>query len=299
MSPVYLLPMSPVHTRPRYKAHRAVDDDYGVITATRTTPGDKTENTQVKELIEQHLDHTAIQPNCVVGDKQYGTVDNFRQLQRMGITTHMAEYAKGKSKKLPLYGNECFSYDPASDTYSCPAGKQLYPRRYDKPHHAMEYKARKNDCLQCPLRGQCTTAVNGRTLLRHDGQELIDQGVIQCKTPPAYLRRRRRKWRVEGSFGQATRHHFKRSRDRRLWRQRIQDWIICAVQNIKIIIQHETPLKKADDAVLVQTTNYLAYKIRSLTSFATLHAKMKHYRSHTVGRLTLPLIRSINLKPQN
>ena len=238
--------------RPRYKAHRAVDDKHGVITGTRTTPGDVTENTQMQTLVEQHLYHTGIQPDCVVGDKQYGTVANFRQMQRMGITTHMAEYAKGKTRKLPVYGNERFSYDTATDTYICPAGKSLYPRRYDKPRNAMEYKARKHDCLECPLRGQCTTAVNGRTLLRHDGQDLIDQGVTQSKTPAAYLSRRRRKWRVEGSFGQATRHHFKRSRYRRLWRQRIQDWIICAVQNIKILIQHPITPDKANKAISSQ-----------------------------------------------
>lgn len=250
--------------RPRYKAHRAVDDKHGVITATRTTPGDVTENTQMQRLVEQHLDHTGIQPDCVVADKQYGTVANFRQMQRMGITTHMAEYGKGKSKKLSLHGNERFNYDTATDTYTCPAGNQLYPRRYDKPRQAMEYKARKNACLECPLRGQCTTALNGRTLLRHDGQDLIDQGDTQSKTPAAYLSRRRRKWRVEGSFGQATRHHLKRSRYRRLWRQRIQDWIICAVQNIKLILQHEKPLNKVIESQRYASIQLSELKIRFL-----------------------------------
>ena len=44
---------------------------------------------------------------------------------------------------------------------------------------------------------------------------------------------------IEGSFGQASQnHHFKRARWRRLWRQRIQDHLIAAVQNVKKIIKY-------------------------------------------------------------
>ena len=42
---------------------------------------------------------------------------------------------------------------------------------------------------------------------------------------------------IEGSFAQAANEHgFKRSRWRRLWRQEIQDWLIAAVQNVKILM---------------------------------------------------------------
>jgi hypothetical protein len=40
---------------------------------------------------------------------------------------------------------------------------------------------------------------------------------------------------AEGSFAEARRHHFKRARWRRLWRQQIQDWLIAAIQNIKTL----------------------------------------------------------------
>jgi hypothetical protein len=41
---------------------------------------------------------------------------------------------------------------------------------------------------------------------------------------------------MEGSFADATVHHgFKRSRWRRLWRQRIQDFLIAAVQNLRLL----------------------------------------------------------------
>lgn len=159
----------------------------------------------------------------------------------------------------------------------------------------MEYKARKPDCLDCSLRGQCTAAVNGRTLLRHDGQDLIDRGVTQSKTPAAYLSRRRRKWRVEGSFGQATRHHFKRSSYRRLWRQRIQDWIICAVQNIKLLIKHPDTVSKADTAICYQQPHNQTLNTSRLLLNATLYRSMgfTFWESTTPHNLQLKLITQV------
>jgi hypothetical protein len=42
----------------------------------------------------------------------------------------------------------------------------------------------------------------------------------------------------ERSFAQSTRYGFKRARWRRLWRMEIQDFLIAAVQNIRILIDY-------------------------------------------------------------
>ncbi len=42
---------------------------------------------------------------------------------------------------------------------------------------------------------------------------------------------------AEGSFADAANNHgFKRARWRRLWRQQIQDYLIAAIQNIRILL---------------------------------------------------------------
>jgi len=44
---------------------------------------------------------------------------------------------------------------------------------------------------------------------------------------------------MEGSFADAANNHgFKRARWRRLWRQRIQDYMIATVQNVRILLRH-------------------------------------------------------------
>ena len=43
---------------------------------------------------------------------------------------------------------------------------------------------------------------------------------------------------MEGSFADAANNHgFKRARWRRLWRQRIQDYLIATVQNVRILLR--------------------------------------------------------------
>jgi hypothetical protein len=41
----------------------------------------------------------------------------------------------------------------------------------------------------------------------------------------------------ERSFGQSTRYGYKRAPWRRLWRMQIQDFLICATQNIMVLIK--------------------------------------------------------------
>src|SRR5690349_18726813 len=54
--------------RPRYKNHRSVDDQCGVITALTTTAGDVGEDTRLMELVEQHERHTGEAVTAVVAD---------------------------------------------------------------------------------------------------------------------------------------------------------------------------------------------------------------------------------------
>lgn len=232
-------------SRPRYKQHRVVDDKHGVITAVQTTAGDVEENSRVEDLIDQHQLHTDQGVETVIGDQQYGTVDNYRHLQKRGIRTHMgALHGQNPSRYADIYKTSDFVYDEPNDRYICPAGQWLTRRRHDSRRQATEYKASRPICLACELRSQCTRARNGRSLMRHDDQPLIDKARAQAYSKQARADRSRRRHLMEGSFADASRHHFKRSRWRRLRNQQIQDWIIAAVQNLKIFFRHQPqPLK--------------------------------------------------------
>lgn len=225
-------------TRPRYKQHRAVDDRCGVITAVETTPGDVAEPTRTEALVDQHEAHTGCTVAIIVGDQQYGTTDNHRRMQERGIRTHL-KIMPGRPRTAGRFSPEAFVYDPATNRYRCPAGQWLYPRGYNPRRQFTEYIARKGVCGACALRAQCTASPHGRAIARHREHELVLRARTQAASAEARSDYRRRRHLVEGSFAQAANlHHFKRARWRRLWRQRIQDWLIAACQNIKLLVRY-------------------------------------------------------------
>jgi transposase len=231
-------------TRARYKNHRVVDDRCGVITATETTPGDVEENARLVALVQQHEQNTHCCVETAVADAQYGTAENFLACYERGIAGHMGDLRASQSNKgrrEGIFGHEDFTYHRDRDIYTCPAGQTLTRRSHKRRRQAYEYACSKTVCRVCRLRLQCTKARDGaaRTLQRHDHQEVLDAARRQSHRPAAKRDRRRRLWRMEGSFGDAaSRHGFKRSRWRGLWRQRIQDLLIATVQNLRLFMGH-------------------------------------------------------------
>jgi transposase len=229
--------------RPRHKHHRVVDDRRGVITAVATTPGTVHESHCLQALTQQHEQNTGLKVQTVVADTQYGTRENFRALQAEGKQTHMGvSRIRGTAKAKNIFHVSEFAYDAQTDTYRCPAGQTLTRRGYNKNVKGWYYRAGIKVCGQCPLKDKCYKSPwpgYTRTISRPQGADLIDEGYRQAQSWEGRRDRRRRQTLMEGSFGCAAQNHgFKRARWRRLWRQQIQDYLIAAVQNIKIILKH-------------------------------------------------------------
>jgi hypothetical protein len=169
-----------------------------------------------------------------------------------------------------------------------------------------DYVADPKICAECSLREQCTRGKKlGRSVARHWKEDELIAAQKEAHTPQAFAARRRRRHLMEGSFAQAAnRHHFKRARWRRLWRQQIQDWIIAAVQNIAILgreqgagvaARHRKPVGPARMGSFVRS--------RRLVLAANRRVSNLHSRGFPVqasGRITyyLPLVLAGNVGQQ-
>jgi transposase len=236
-----------------YKEHRVVDDAHGVITVVAVTTAQVHDGTQLPALLGQHRQNTGLKRAdvSVAGDSHYGMVDNYRFCHQQGIGAHLAP-ARAHLEEKGKFTQEHFVYDPQADAYRCPAGQLLTLRRkYPQKRQRVYSIAPRQGCAQCPLREKCTTAKEGRTLVRHDDQELIDQQRRQAMGPAARYSRKRRKHMMEGSFAQAANEHgLKQARWRRIWRQKIQSCMICLVQNIRLLTSRRIAGGKKGAAVL-------------------------------------------------
>jgi len=226
--------------RPRYQHHRVVDDAHGVITAVETTPGTIAENKKLLDLVEPHQQNTQQPAAVVVADHKYGTVENYVACQQLGLETHLGDVLSKQNhtrQQAGIFTEADFTYQPEDNTYRCPAGQVMEARRLHPQKRTWEYTLPKGTCAGCALREKCTRSKTGRTLQRHEHQELLDQAREQAHSRAARKSRQRRQIIIEGSFADAANNHgFKRARWRRLWRQEIQDWLIAGIQNIRILL---------------------------------------------------------------
>jgi len=228
-----------------YAEHRAVDPKAGIITATLTTPGSVNEAHLLTELLDEHHTYTGCKAEAAVADSKYGTTENFLTLHDRGVRAHMpnlSELQKGSNRRKGIFDISEFIYDEASDTYTCPAGKQLHRKKHKKKRKAHEYSARKKICRECALRDKCTRSSGPRTIKRHHRQRELDQMLRISHSAWAKRDIRRRKHIIEGSFADAANNHgFKRSRWRGLARATIQNLLIATVQNIRKLIKYGVP----------------------------------------------------------
>ena len=239
-------------SHPAYHHHRAVDDAHGVITAVQTTPGSIAENKKLGGLMEQHQQNSGCKLKTVVGDHKYGTAENFVLCHAQDVISHLGDAKAKRGRVEGIFCEDRFEYQPASDTYLCPAGQRLKRRRYLRRQHVWEYGADKAACAACALRAQCTRSKVARVVRRHEAAEVLEICRAQSHSMAAQRDRQRRLYLMEGSFADAANNHgFKRARWRRLWRQQIQDYLIAAIQNIRILLAR-TVLKPLASVALNQ-----------------------------------------------
>jgi hypothetical protein len=141
-------------------------------------------------------------------------------------------------KDTEFFSSDRFRYEAERDIYLCPAGKEL---RFDRPHsteRSLRYRARAKDCNHCPLKAQCTTSKQGRSLCRSVDEEYLDR-VRAYQPTEAYKKalQKRSVW-VEPLFAEGKDWHgMRRLRLRELKRVNCEALLRAAGQNLKRLLK--------------------------------------------------------------
>ena len=223
-----------------HKEHRIVDDTHGVITAVHVSDSNVPDGMPLPQLVEQHQEATGLKlaEVTLAGDHHYGTASNYLFCAEEGIRAHLGEvnaHVEERGKFAPTQ----FIYEAAADRLRCPAGHYLIFHQ-NRPEEQLKVYQIENPalCANCPLRSQCTESKHGRSIRRHVQAERLAALVQEARSPAARRSRKRRQHVMEGSFADAANNHgSKRARWRGLARQRIQSWLIAAMQNLRILIK--------------------------------------------------------------
>lgn len=219
-----------------YHTHYVVDGGKRrIIMQVLVTPAEVMENQPMLDLLWRVRFRWKLWPRQATGDKKYGTSENLVAIEREHLRAYIP--SADLTQRRPVFSPDQFQYDPARDVYICPAGKELTFCLRQTTETSRRYRARPSDCNHCPLKAQCTTGKQGRSLCRDVDAILLDR-VRAYRTTEAYQKaiRKRSVW-VEPLFAEGKDWHgMRRFRLRRLWRVNCEALVIAAGQNLKRLL---------------------------------------------------------------
>jgi len=219
-----------------YLDHRTVDGRNAIITDSYATPANLHDSRPYLDRLDRQCERFGFDVWGVGLDAGYYTAGICKGLEDRGIYGVMGYRRPNKPKGyLP---KRAFTYDPETNTYSCPQGQQLIYATTNRLGYR-EYKSNPTHCKDCPLLSQCTRSANHvKVLTRHVWQDSKDRTDSYRLTPWGKALYKRRQETVERSFADAKQLHGHRyARLRGLSKVREQCLLAAAAQNMKKIAQ--------------------------------------------------------------
>lgn len=166
----------------------------------------------------------AEEPATVYGDNAYGTGPFQELLEKEGIESRTK--TQDPVAKNGLFPKSRFSIDLECDTVSCPAGVTVEIRRHADGSGTATFGDR---CASCPLRAQCTKAVEGRTVSVGIHEDVLSRARARQKDPRWMEDYRATRPKVERKLAHLVRRKHGGRRARMRGRERIdQDFSLLA-----------------------------------------------------------------------
>lgn len=216
-----------------YKVHLAADSS-GVITAVAASPSSDHDSSKIPDLLEKHEEALGL-PGCVAADSHYGTGEALTYMQDKGIKTAVPPFGDRKRKTIP---REAFRYDQEKDAYLCPEGNVLKRHCIDREKNRVRYRAREEDCADCPIRAACIAnrRAKARTVTR-SLSDVFDKAREFKGSSEGRAIYAKRKTLIEGLFGQAkTFHGLSRAKMRGLEKVKFQALMTASALNLKKLV---------------------------------------------------------------
>ena len=109
-----------------YYDNYLVDNHSCVIVRVHATAARMSQETvAAQDMIARFAQWQGQEPRSLAADTTYGNGEFLQWLADRSITPYTRTRDSIHRKNSPFYGPDCFTYQPESDSYLCPAGQQL------------------------------------------------------------------------------------------------------------------------------------------------------------------------------
>jgi transposase len=220
-----------------YYDNRLVDNHSCVIVGVQATAARMSQETvAAQDMLARFAQWQGREPESVVADTTYGNGEFLQWLADRNVTAYMRTRDSALRKNNPGYGPERFTFQPASNTYRCPAGEQLNYVGLNVRNRAHAYIGSAKHCGTCSQKTRCTT---GRyKYLAIHMHESVRQRARELAQTPEFAQAQRQRKKVEALFAELKNQiGLRRLRLRRLKFVREQFFLAAAAQNIKRLVR--------------------------------------------------------------
>lgn len=215
-----------------YNAQAVVDHESDLIIAQQVRM-EENDHPLLVPMLEQVARTTGAVANENVFDTGYFSGAQLEEAERKTLPVLVP--VQEESAKGP-YAKSHFQYDPTRDGYICPQGELLAREGTRKPTTDRPYPTTIYRCHNdsCPVRDQCTTGHQGRSIRRTPFEEAIARQQQKNERPASQILLSLRKEIIEHVFGCIKGNDgFRRFSVRTLAKVRAQWALACSVFNLR------------------------------------------------------------------
>jgi transposase/IS5 family transposase len=170
-----------------YNAQTAVDAKHKLIAAFDLT-NEGNDHSQLHPMAVQGKQAVGADEVTVVADAGYSTGEQGALCEQDGITAIVPRAETVNPNGKQYFSRDKFSYDPASDSWRCPAGATLRLYKTSNTQQKKEYTT--EACGSCALKPQCTEAAR-RVIVRDFYEDAREAMHRRATADPAWMKQRR------------------------------------------------------------------------------------------------------------
>jgi transposase len=178
-----------------YNAQTAVDAEHKLIVTFELT-NDGNDLQQLHPMAVQGKAAVGADRVSVVADTGYSNGEHGELCEQDGITAIVPRAETVNPRGKQYFSRDKFTYEPASDTWRCPAGETLRLYKTSQTQKKKEYTTKA--CGGCPLKGQCTNT-RRRVIVRDFYEDAREAMHRRATDNPVWMKHRREM--VEHPFG--------------------------------------------------------------------------------------------------
>jgi len=169
-----------------YNVQQAVDAEHKLIVAHEVTT-ERNDHASLEPMATQAQQALGAQSMTVVTDTGYMNGAQVSACEAKGITPIVPMAQAANTQGANLYPKTQFIYDPATDTYRCPAGERLQRYKRDRTRQTDYYGT--SACAGCASKPHCTTGKQ-RSIARSWFADAAERAHQRAQQDPRLMRLR-------------------------------------------------------------------------------------------------------------